>query len=312
MSGVFNLHYVFELINNRFNNPHFRRKKMFSFCFFRNNSLQENSFWICVYPQLTLGKSAKNFKKQPITSQEKLLEVSGFGDGKKVRDVEFTLRRGEILGLAGLIGAGHNELLAQLFGITRASGKVVLANQEIHLHSPHEALRHGMVYLPNNMQGVFTNLSSKDNVLISIFERHSQGGMLNFAALEQAYLEALESVALKPSTQPLGVLSTGQQQKLLMARLLVAKPQIMLLDEPTKGVDVGAKLELYRLLQAFALAGVGVVLISSDFAELALLCSRVLVFRQGELVGELDASQDDISQEQILALAGGGRSRFTY
>ena len=166
-------------------------------------------------------------------------------------------------------------------------------------------------YVPSNNQeqGIFLEMNARDNVVLSILKKHSLFGILNHKALDQAFENATQNIPLHANQTRAQNLSSGTQQKLLIARWLALKPRVLLLDEPTRGIDIETKFEIYRILAELAETGMGIVLISSELAELEYLCDRVIVMRKGEIVGELDPSRgEEITQAQIMSLATGVRS----
>ena len=223
--------------------------------------------------------------------------------------VSFTLHAGEILGLGGLVGAGRSEMLEAIFGLRPATGHLVLNGVPLPLGRMGESIRRGIAMVPEDrkLAGVLTSLSILDNVTLPHLDRFTgRGGWMDNQARRRGALDVLARtrVAYASLGQLVGHLSGGNQQKVALARWLVAgTPRVLILDEPTRGIDVGARSELYRLINDLAAGGVAILLASSDMPELINLSHRVLVMRAGGVMGELD--RNELEQEQILRLAMG-------
>jgi ribose transport system ATP-binding protein len=244
-------------------------------------------------------------------THETLLQVQDLGDGERVHGISFELRRGEILGIAGLMGAGRSELAETLCGLRRArQGEVRLRGEALDIRSYADALRHGMAYLSEDRKsaGVFLELPISQNVSSMALQRVSARGWLRRSE-EHRLAEALgQRLKLKCQavTADCQSLSGGNQQKVAIAKLLATEPAVLLMDEPTRGVDVGAKSEIHHILRGLAQQGVGVVVISSELPEIIGLCDRALVVREGKVAGEL--AGDDMTEEALLRLASGLRA----
>ena len=232
------------------------------------------------------------------------LDVEGY-DGH----VSFTLRQGEILGFGGLVGAGRSEMLEAIFGLRPARGNVVLDGEPLKLGRMEQSIRRGIAMVPEDrkLAGVLTSMSILDNVTLPRLGDFVVGGALvNDAARRRVSLDVLKRtrVAYAHLNQKVAHLSGGNQQKVALARWLVGgAPRVLILDEPTRGIDVGARSELYRLINELAASGVSILLASSDMPELINLSHRVLVIRGGRIQGEL--ARDEVDQERILRLAMG-------
>jgi ribose transport system ATP-binding protein len=240
-------------------------------------------------------------------SREIILEVRGLGDRKRFHDVSFQLRRGEILGLGGLIGAGRSEIVRGICGLeSRVSGDIVLKGKPIAIGHYRDSIDAGMVYLSEDRKtdGLFLTMSIAANVsALAVEEVASRIGIIDDDK-EDARAEHLgQRLGLRCAhvRQPVSALSGGNQQKVAIARLLSVEPEIVFLDEPTRGVDVGAKAEIHRILRDLASAGVGVVVISSELPELIGLCDRVLVVREGRIAGEVTG--EAMTEQRIMVLA---------
>jgi rhamnose transport system ATP-binding protein len=229
---------------------------------------------------------------------EIVLEVRGLGCAAGgVKDVSFNVRAGEVFGLAGLVGAGRTELARVLFGLTPAdAGEIKLAGRAVTLHSPQEAVAQGIAYVPEDRRrhGVVLEMPIAENMTMAIHPRIFPGTWLR-AGVEQALaLEYIRDLAVKCSgpEAPAGSLSGGNQQKVSLARWLATKPKLLILDEPTQGVDVGAKSEIHRIVRQLAKQGLAVILISSDLPEALGMSDRLGVMRGGTLVATLPGGTD--------------------
>lgn len=238
-----------------------------------------------------------------------LLQVDNIADDVAVHGISFTLKRGEILGVSGLMGAGRTELAETLCGLRRARrGEVRLRGKLLRLRRYGDALRHGIAYLSEDRKaaGLFLELPIEQNVSSMALKRiSSRFGLLRRQAERRLALELGARLKLKSDGVAIDTasLSGGNQQKVAIAKLLATRPAILLMDEPTRGVDVGAKSEIHHILRDLANQGVGVVVISSELPEIIGLCDRALVIRDGRLAGELAASE--MSEERLLRLASG-------
>lgn len=244
----------------------------------------------------------------------KALSVRGLSDGRRVHDCSFELHSGEVLGLAGLVGAGRTELARLIFGADpRTAGEVSLDELAgpLKIEKPIDAIRSGILYLTEDRkgQGLFLDLSVKDNINVMVCPRDANaGGVMDGKRATQRARDAIAQLSIRVASARVNVgsLSGGNQQKVLLARLLELAPRVLILDEPTRGVDIGAKSEIYRLIDELARRGVAVLVISSELAEVVGICDRVIVMREGHLVGEVGGgSGQAITQENIVALATG-------
>jgi len=229
--------------------------------------------------------------------------------GVRFRDVGLTLRRGEILGVAGLVGAGRTELARALFGAEPlAAGSVALDGRKLRIRSPGQAIAAGIGYLTEDRkdQGLFLRMTVRDNCIAPALERFAgrMGMMDERRASEFAEAGRTRFNIVTPSIgQAVRNLSGGNQQKVLLAMWMGIAPKVLIADEPTRGVDVGARSEIYRLLRQLAATGVGIVLISSDLLEILGLTDRILVMRQGRIAGEF--GRGEATEENVIACASG-------
>lgn len=267
--------------------------------------------------QMMVGRDLDSFyKKEHVASPDHsgmpLMSVRDMSDGGLVKPCSFDLWKGEVLGIAGLVGSGRTELARLIYGAdARSSGTVALDGKPVDTSEPRVSLANGVAYLTEDRAklGLFLDMSISENVNVGVIQRDAgKGGLLNFAAAAKRANEAIKALAVKApnARMPVGGLSGGNQQKVLIARLLETKPRVVILDEPTRGVDVGAKSEIYKLIDALARQGVGVIVISSELAEIIGTCDRVLVMREGHLAGEVASRPGQpISQEAIMELSTG-------
>ncbi|MBU0983896.1 MAG: sugar ABC transporter ATP-binding protein [candidate division Zixibacteria bacterium] len=227
--------------------------------------------------------------------------------GGTVRDISFTARRGEVLGLAGLMGAGRTEVARLIFGADRkASGEILLDGRRLDISSPRDAIRSGVCLLTEDRkaQGLVLKASAKDNFALANLASWSRLGWIHQRREQRRFADRTASlnIRLAHSDQPAEELSGGNQQKLLVARWLETNSEVILFDEPTRGIDVGAKYDMYLLIGELAAQGKVVIVISSELPELLGICDRILVMRRGQVAGEVcDASKG--TQEEIMALA---------
>jgi len=263
--------------------------------------------------RLMVGRSVEAvFPKTPVPRGETVLETRRLTCRRAgVRDVSLAVRAGEILGLAGLMGAGRTELAGVLFGLTPAdSGQVLVRGCPVAVRSPSEAIRHGIAYLPEDRRrhGVILDMPVAANLTLAVLRHVAAGGLLRRGRerrLAQSFVDRLE-IRTASIDAPVASLSGGNQQKVALARWLAAEPSALILDEPTQGVDVGAKAEIHRLMCELAGRGLAVLMISSELPEILGMSDRVAVMREGRIVGTLDRAA--ATQERLLALAlGHGR-----
>jgi len=266
---------------------------------------------------MMVGREMKNlYPKEEHAIGEVVLEAHNVScwdvtnpDRKVVDDVSFQIRRGEILGIAGLVGAGRTELVSTLFGAHAGShkGSVHLDGREITIRSPRDAVKAGICMVPEDRKrsGILPIIGVGHNMTISVLNRFAAFGLIDEHE-ELAQIQA-EILRLKIKTAnpmlPIASLSGGNQQKAVLSKMMLPDPRILILDEPTRGVDVGAKYEIYKLIFALAKAGVAVLMVSSELTEVLGISDRVLVIGEGRLRG--DFVNDNLTQEHVLAAALG-------
>jgi len=242
-------------------------------------------------------------------SAEAILTVRDLGDGARFHDVSFDLRKGEILGIGGLIGSGRTEIAEGICCLRPTSkGVVTLEGARLHSRSYADAVKAGIVYLSEDRKGsgIFLDMPIAQNIsVLDLKALTGPAGLLNAKAeadLAHRFVRRL-GIRIGGMDIPVSSLSGGNQQKVAIAKQLAVNPKVILLDEPTRGIDVGAKSEIHRLLRDLARSGIGVVVISSELPELLGLCDRVLVIREGSVMGEIEG--DAMSEEAIMRLASG-------
>jgi rhamnose transport system ATP-binding protein len=239
---------------------------------------------------------------------ETVLEVRDLTREGEFEGVDLALRRGEILGLAGLVGAGRTELAQSIFGIRRSdSGGIFVDGEEVRVNSPQTAMERGIFYVPEERrsQGLILPFSIKNNITLSILDRISRLGFVPSSerGVADRFMGEL-SIRGAELSDPVSRLSGGNQQKVVVAKSLAREPNVLLLDEPTRGVDVGAKSEIYRLMDELAKGGKAILLISSELEEVLSMADRVLVMREGRISGEF--SRTEATQESVMTAATGG------
>lgn len=255
---------------------------------------------------LMVGRDlAHRFDHQSYVGEETVLKVEGLTT-ERVRDISFEVRRGEIVGFAGLVGAGRTELAKALFGEDRiVRGKIFVHGKEVPIKNARQAIRAGIGFTPEDRkkEALVMARSVRENITLVILRGISRLRFVNRRSERQTVLDLIERLRIKtPSAeQETGKLSGGNQQKVVLARWLARRPEILVLDEPTRGVDVGAKAEIYKLIHDLAQQGMAVVFISSELPEVLGVSDRVIVMQNGHITGEMPAAQ--ATEEAVLRLA---------
>lgn len=241
--------------------------------------------------------------------EDYLLKVENLACFPKVSNVSFGIHKGEVLGLTGLLGSGRSETAQLIFGCTQAEkGKIIFKGKELKKHSPQNSISMGMAFCTENRreEGIIPDMSVRDNIVLSSLKQLSPNGVINTRKRNKVAKDYIERLRIKtPSAeQRIRLLSGGNQQKAILARWLATKPDLIILDEPTRGIDVGAKQEIEKLILEFVSAGISIIYISSEMAELVRNCDRVVVLSDGISVGELVGN--DITEENILSMIASG------
>jgi ribose transport system ATP-binding protein len=265
--------------------------------------------------RMMVGRDLAGFYKKearsgPAGRPPPFFEVRDIADRRRVHGCSFALHRGEILGVAGLVGSGRTEMARLIFGADPATGGTVLMDgTRLRIRSPTDAIAAGIVYLTEDRKalGLFLDMSVHDNINTMVFAEDARiAGVVDFARTNARARDGIEalSIRVRNARTLAGSLSGGNQQKVLLSRLLQPRPRVVILDEPTRGVDIGAKSEIYRIVDNLARTGIGVIFISSELPEIIGVADRVLVMRGGRIVGELDGGEGaPITQEAIMRIA---------
>jgi inositol transport system ATP-binding protein len=259
--------------------------------------------------EMMVGRELKHmFPKEQAEIGEVILEVKNFTKKGKFYDVNFKVRRGEILGISGLMGAGRTEVVESIFGVTRPdSGEVFIKGEKVAINSPADAIKNGMGLITEDrkLTGLFLPLSVKDNMIMASVNNYVDGLFVKDRKANSACETQRERLRIKtPSLdQIVKFLSGGNQQKVLIARWLLTYPDILILDEPTRGIDVGAKAEIHRLMSKLAGEGKAVIMISSELPEILGMSDRIVVMHEGRITGEL--SREEATQDRIMMYATG-------
>ncbi|MEJ8798494.1 sugar ABC transporter ATP-binding protein [Trinickia caryophylli] len=258
---------------------------------------------------MMVGRQLDSAPRHPSHSSQNeiALEVRGLTRGTALRDVGFTLRKGEVLGFAGLMGAGRTEVARAIFGADpREAGEIFVHGKRVSIRTPKDAVRHGIGYLSEDRKhfGLATGMDVKANVALPSMAQFTAFGLfLDHAAISRAATDYVRQLRIKtPSVdQQVRLLSGGNQQKIVIAKWLLRNCDILFFDEPTRGIDIGAKTEIYKLIDALAAEGKAIVMISSELPEILRMSHRVLVMCEGRVTGELTAAE--ATQENIMQLA---------
>ncbi len=263
--------------------------------------------------RLMVGRDVKSlWEREPIRRGGPLLKVEGLAsDAFPMATVDLTIHAGEIVGIAGLVGAGRTELLESLFGVRpRLGGSVSISGKSLTPGVPREAIRLGMALVPEDRKrfGLIAQMSVRENLSLVVLRDDAHLGFLDSSRENHraAILIAQLGIGTSGPEQSALYLSGGNQQKVVLGKWLATEPKVLLLDEPTRGIDVGAKEEIYRLMEELAGRGVAILFVSSEMEEILAMSDRVLVMREGAISGEL--SREEFDEERIMSLATGADS----
>lgn len=238
-----------------------------------------------------------------------IIEAEGIGHKGTIRPFDFTINKGEVVGLSGLLGSGRSELVRAIYGADKAdSGTLKVNGKEVKIKAPIDAMKLGMAYLPEDRKkdGIIADLSVRENIIIALQAKRGMFHPLSKKEMEEAADKYIDMLQIKTASRetPIKSLSGGNQQKVIIGRWLLTDPDYLILDEPTRGIDIGTKTEIQKLVLDLADKGMAVTFISSEVDEMLRTCSRMAILRDGRKVGEL--SGDELSQEGIMkAIAGG-------
>jgi len=261
--------------------------------------------------QLMVGRNIEYFPHLETNPKEILLEVRNLSWKNKVRNVSFYLRRGEVIGFAGLIGAGRTETAYLLFGINKKdSGEIYINGERVEINSPKDAIEQGIALIPEDrkLQGLILRMTVKDNICLPVLEKISR---FRFILNEAKQIQVSESLVQKFSVKTPSVnqivenLSGGNQQKVVLSKWLATDPEIIIFDEPTRGIDVATKAEIHRMIREIAARGKGVILISSELPEILNLSDRIIVMWEGQINAVLDNREKKVTQEEVMCYASG-------
>ena len=260
--------------------------------------------------KLMVGRKidATSLKTDEYIKDEVMLEVKTLSGKYKptVTDISFTLQKGEILGVAGLVGSRRTELVETIFGLRqKESGQIFIHGKEVENKDPIEAIKNGFALVTEERRatGIFPYAAIRLNATIANIKKYSKHSIVSDKALKEDTDKVIESMEVKTPSQSTKImnLSGGNQQKVIIGRWLLTDPDVLLLDEPTRGIDVGAKYEIYKLIGDLAKEGKSVIFISSEMAELQMVCNRIMVMSNGRLAG-IEKNDENLTQEKIMAL----------
>lgn len=259
------------------------------------------------YDELTTIKNVGSYEAKDY--EDKLLETEQLGRMGSIKPFDFLLHKGEVVGLAGLLGSGRSEMSRVIYGADRAdTGQAYWKGEKIAVHAPMDAMKIGMAYLPENrmVEGIFPELSVRENIIIALQAKTGIWKLMSSKeqeAFADKYIELLQ-IKTPNIDAPIKNLSGGNQQKVIFARWLLTNPELLILDEPTRGIDVGTKTEIQKLVLELAGQGKSIIFISSEIEEMLRVCSRMVVLRDGNKICEL--SGDELGQKQIMETIAGG------
>ncbi|MDF2524143.1 MAG: D-xylose transporter ATP-binding protein [Clostridiales bacterium] len=259
-----------------------------------------------VITQMVGRKVESIFQKEDIELGEQVLQVKGLTNAGKFKNVNFEVRKGEIVGFAGLMGAGRTEVMRALFGLDEyQSGDVIIKDKKVHIKSVSDSIDKKMVMLSEDRRrfGIIPVRSVRENVSLSSLKKFIYGGRLHADIENQTVEDLCKKMNVKTPSYETSIeaLSGGNQQKVILSKWMVTDPDILILDEPTRGIDVGAKHEIYKLMTMLAKQGKAVIMVSSELPELIMMCDRIYVMAKGEITGML--TRDEFTQEKIMAYA---------
>lgn len=257
------------------------------------------------------GRDIEEIKYSPEEDEKEILRVEHLTRAGAFEDVSFTLKKGDVLGITGLLGSGRGELGDALFGLAPAqSGKIILNGKEIQIHSIQDAMNNKIAYVPEDRltQGLFLERSILDNTMAASIKNYFKKGKLDYKAMEIATDDWIKTIGVAtPSAKPaIRTLSGGNQQKVAIAKWLNTSPDLLVLNGPTVGVDIGSKSDIHAILHRLAKGGVGIIVISDDLSELVQNCNKMIVMRNGKVAEVIDNSVDETTLADMLSGKQGG------
>jgi ribose transport system ATP-binding protein len=262
--------------------------------------------------RLMVGRDIESFYQQPVGEQQaRYFEVESLRTARYPdKQVRFDVGRGEILGLAGLVGAGRSEAAQAIFGVDASvESRLMLDSKPLRIRSPQDAIKYGIYLVPEDRRtaGLIVDMPIRENVTLPALERYAPAGLISFDKEKQGAAEVCKRLNVKaPSVEARAAnLSGGNQQKVVLAKWLALDPKVLIFDEPTRGIDVGAKAEIYELMRKLAETGVAIIMISSDMEEVINVSDRVAVMHEGRVTGVL--TREETTEENIMRLAVGGQ-----
>jgi len=250
----------------------------------------------------------QHYPKEAHVQSTPCLEIENLSTENGVNNVSFTMHVGEVFGLGGMLGSGRTEIARAIYGLDRITGgKIRLNGKEVRFHSPYEAIAHGIGLIPENrkVDGSFFNFEGPKNITIASLKDILRGSWLNLSKENKVGLSYIKkmNISLTAMERSVQFLSGGNQQKVIIARWLFSRARVMIMDEPTQGIDIGAKLEVYRVINEMTTNGISVLLISSDFPELLAMSDRVAVVRDGQILQITEGKS--ISEYELISMASG-------
>ncbi|PTI67275.1 ATP-binding cassette domain-containing protein, partial [Staphylococcus succinus] len=226
--------------------------------------------------------------------------------------IQFELHKGEILGFSGLMGAGRSEIMRVLFGLDKGDMRVTLNDKKVQMHNPNQAIKHGLAFITENRkeEGLVLQDTILENISLPALKSFSKSGFITRVSMEQYTEQMIQRLNIKGNKNDVCLdLSGGNQQKVVLAKWIATAPHVLILDEPTRGIDVGAKREIYQLMNELTERGMSIIMISSELPEIIGMSDRVAVVHEGSIAGVLDKTM--LTEEHIMTLATGGKIHET-
>lgn len=257
--------------------------------------------------ELMVGRKVTYEAYEKRQLQEPVLKIENLCKKANFKDINFTLNKGEILGITGLVGAGRTEVVQAIFGLNKPdSGAIYLHGKKVEINSPVDAMKHRFGYVPENRltEGLIQTQSIKRNLNVAILKELKKGLFLSKAALNDSATKWMEKLSIRPvlPDMPVGKLSGGNQQRVVIAKWLATDPEVLIVDEPTAGIDIGAKEEIHKLLRQLSDEGMSIIVVSSELPEVISICDRILIMKNGKIVAEMGegATQEEILNKAVL------------